>query len=200
MKELVFATRNANKAREIQDLVKGSYKLLSLNDIGFEEDIPENQPTIEQNALQKARYINNLFQIDCFAEDTSLEVEALHGWPGVYSARFAELTNEIINNENISDANIRKLLNLMHEVSNRKARFRTIIALILSGKEYFFEGIVEGNIITERRGSYGFGYDPVFQPSGYQLTFAEMPLNQKNRISHRAMAVNKFVKFLETHS
>jgi XTP/dITP diphosphohydrolase len=196
MRKLVFATHNVDKIREIQYLVRERYKLLSLDDLGYKKEIPEDQPTIEKNALQKAHFIYNLFEIDCFADDTALEVEALNGEPGVYSARFAELTGDISKVENISDANIRKLLNMMNEKKNRKARFRTIIALIINKKEYLFEGIVEGNILAERRGNYGFGYDPVFQPSGYDLTFGEMPLDEKNKISHRAIAVKKLVKFL----
>ncbi len=200
MKELIFATHNIDKIREIQNLLRGRYELLSLDDLGYKKDIPEDQPTIEKNALQKARFIYNLFEVDCFADDTGLEVEALNGKPGVYSARFAELTGEISKGENVSNANIRKLLNLMNEMKNRKARFITIIALVINKKEYLFEGIVEGNIMFERRGTYGFGYDPVFQPSGYDLTFAEMPIDEKNKISHRAMAVKKLVKFLNKQS
>jgi len=197
MKKLVFATHNIDKIKEIQYLVPEKYKLLSLNDIGYEREIPEDQQTIEKNALQKARLIYNLFKVACFADDTALEVEALNGKPGVYSARFATLTEDISEGEKISDANIRKLLNLMNGMKNRKARFRTIIALIINKREYLFEGIVEGNILSERKGSYGFGYDPVFQPSGYDLTFAEMVLDEKNKISHRAIAIKKLVKFLK---
>ncbi len=200
MKELVLATNNINKLREIQELIRDHYKLLSLKDIGFERDIPENRQTIEENALLKVRYIHKLFYKDCIADDTGLEVEALNGQPGVFSARFAELTGEVRQDENISDANIRKLLYLMKDIQNRRARFKTIIALIIGTKEYLFEGIVEGQILNVRRGLSGFGYDPVFQPSGYQLTFAEMSLEQKNRISHRAIAVKKLVEFLKTQT
>lgn len=197
MKELVLATNNIHKVREIQELVKDKYKLLSLKDIGFNSDIPEDKQTIEENALEKVRYIHIRLNRNCMADDTALEVEALNRQPGVFSARFAEITGEVNPGENISDANIRKLLNLMKGVKNRNARFRTIIALIIEKKEYLFEGIVEGEILNEKRGSSGFGYDPVFRPSGYKQTFAEMSLDQKNRISHRAIAVQKLVEFLK---
>ena len=197
MKELVLATNNIHKVREIQELVKDKYKLLNLKDIGFNSDIPEDKQTIEENALEKVRYIHTRLKRNCMADDTALEVEALNRQPGVFSARFAEITGEVHPGENISDANIRKLLNLMKGVKNRKACFRTIIALIIETKEYLFEGIVEGEILNEKRGSSGFGYDPVFRPSGYKQTFAEMSTDQKNRISHRAKAVQKLVEFLK---
>jgi len=198
MKKLIFATHNPHKVKEIQNLISGRFKILSLNDINFHDEISEDRLTIEANALKKAYHIHRIYAMDCFADDTSLEVLALQGQPGVYSARFAELTNEVNSNENISDANIRKLLKLMQNVNNRSARFRTIIALIYGSQEYLFEGIVEGTILHKKRGLSGFGYDPVFQPSGQKLTFAEMSLEQKNSISHRAIAVNKLVEFLKS--
>jgi XTP/dITP diphosphohydrolase len=197
MNELIFATHNSNKVHEIQDLIGSEYKVLSLDDIGYEEEIPENQTTIEGNALEKARLIYNLFQRNCFADDTGLEVEILGGQPGVFSARFAEHSGEVKPGEHISEANIRKLLALMSGKENRKARFRSIIATIYHGREYIFEGIVNGRIIEMKKGHNGFGYDPVFVPEGFDQTFAEMTLQQKNKISHRAIAIKKLVEFLK---
>jgi XTP/dITP diphosphohydrolase len=196
MKELIFATHNLHKIREIQDLIGSRFKILSLDDMGYKEEIKENQMNIEGNAEEKARLIFNLFHIDCFADDTGLEVEALDGQPGVFSARFADITGERNPGEDISKANIRKLLRLMGGKANRKARFRTVIALILEGERYLFEGIVNGHIIEEVKGRNGFGYDPVFQPEGFNQTFAEMTLQEKNKISHRAEAIHKLVEFL----
>lgn len=191
--ELVFASNNINKVREINDILGTSFTLLSLLDLNISEEIPENEFTLEGNALQKARFIYNLTGRNVFADDTGLEVEALGGKPGVHSARFAGDSKN-------SDANIEKLLSLLKDSSNREARFRTVIALIINGKEYLFEGIVRGRIIFERRGDRGFGYDPVFVPLGKRNTFAEMDLDQKNRISHRARAFNKLRKFLSEYS
>lgn len=196
MKELIFATHNQNKIREIEDLIGKKYKILCLDDLGYKVEIPENQASIEGNAADKARLIYNLFHKDCFADDTGLEVEILDGQPGVFSARYAEHTGELKPGENVSAANIRKLLALMKGKENRKARFRSIIVLIYEGKEFLFEGIVNGRIIEKKRGDNGFGYDPVFVPSGFEQTFAEMTLQQKNKISHRAIAINKLVEFL----
>jgi XTP/dITP diphosphohydrolase len=187
--ELVFATNNQHKLREINHVLGDSFKLLSLADIGMEEDIPETEPTLEGNALQKARYIYKATGLDVFADDTGLETEALNGEPGVHSARFAGESKD-------SGLNIDKLLLLLGDNPNRKAQFRTLIALILKGREYIFEGKVKGNILTERRGKEGFGYDPVFMPDGSSLTFAEMDLSEKNKISHRARAFEKLRKFL----
>jgi XTP/dITP diphosphohydrolase len=187
--ELVFATNNNHKLREISSLLGDSFRLLSLKDMNINEDIPEEEPTLEGNALQKARYIYRMLGKDVFADDTGLETEALNGLPGVKSARFA---GEGKNSED----NIDKLLSLLDGSSNRKARFRCVIALITEGKEYLFEGISEGTIITERRGREGFGYDPVFIPSGCSQTFAEMPLHEKNLYSHRARAFEKLKDFL----
>jgi XTP/dITP diphosphohydrolase len=187
--QLVFATNNDHKLTEIRDILGDSFKLLSLKDLNIEEDIPENEPSLEGNAMHKARHVYGILNMDVFADDTGLETDALNGLPGVHSARFA-------GEDKNSDDNIDKLLDLMGSSENRKARFRTIIALILDGKEYIFEGISEGTIISERRGREGFGYDPVFVPAGSNLTYAEMPLNDKNKISHRARAFNKLKEFL----
>ena len=190
--QLVFATNNKYKLREIMDILGDSFKLLSLKDLNMDEDIPENEPSLEGNAMHKARYIYRILNINVFADDTGLETDVLNGLPGVHSARFAG------ENKN-SDDNIDKLLGMMGHSKNRKALFRTVIALILDGKEYLFEGISEGAIITERRGREGFGYDPVFVPSGSNLTYAEMPLDEKNKISHRARAFNKLKEFLSLY-
>jgi XTP/dITP diphosphohydrolase len=187
--QIVFATNNENKLREIRNILGNSFSLLSLVDLNISDDIPENEPTLEGNALQKARYIHRLLKMNVFADDTGLEIEALNGLPGVNSARFAGENKDF-------DANIDKALRMMGSTSNRKARFRTVIALILDDMEYLFEGIIEGKIISERRGKEGFGYDPVFVPQGYDLTFAEMSLAEKNRISHRAKAFMKLRNFL----
>lgn len=190
MKELVFATGNKHKIREVYELLGSEFKLKSLKDIGCPEELPESSPTIEGNALQKARYVNEVFGLDCFAEDTGLEVEALGGEPGVHSARYAG------ENKN-PDANIELLLEKLTGVANRKAQFRTVVALILNGKEFTFEGKVEGVIRQERSGAGGFGYDPVFQADGFSLTFAEMPSQEKNAISHRGHAIRKLIDFLK---
>ncbi len=199
MQELVFATHNEHKALEIQAILSHDYRVLSLDDVKFQDPVPENENSLEGNASQKAWYVHNRLGKDCFADDTGLEVECLDGAPGVYSARYADLTNDRKTDEPASEANIRKLLAQMQGETNRKARFRTIIALILEGKEYIFEGLIEGVIVKERMGSGGFGYDPVFLPSGYTDTFAEMSLEQKNIISHRALAVLKLVTFLKKY-
>jgi XTP/dITP diphosphohydrolase len=187
--QLVFATNNENKLREIRNLLGNSFILLSLDDLNINEDIPENEPTLEGNALHKARHINKLLNMDVFADDTGLEIDVLNGLPGVNSARFAGESKD-------SNANIDKALSLMGTSENRKARFRTVIALIIDGKEHLFEGKIEGTIIKEKRGNAGFGYDPVFVPAGRKQTFAEMSLGEKNRISHRARAFEKLKEFL----
>ena len=187
--DIVFATNNENKTREIRNILGNSFKLLSLNDLNINEDIPENEPTLEGNALHKARYVHKMLNMNVFADDTGLEIDILNGLPGVKSARFAG------ENKN-SDANIEKVLAMMGKSKNRKARFRTVIALIMEGKEYLFGGIVDGMIIPNRRGTDGFGYDPVFIPEGETRTFAEMPLGEKNKISHRARAFEKLRLFL----
>lgn len=189
MKTLVFATNNLHKLEEVRDILGGSFRIASLKEIGCTDDIPETADTLEGNSLQKARYVKEKFGYDCFADDTGLEVEALGGAPGVFSARYAGPGHD-------SEANMQKLLKELERKTNRQAQFRTVVALILEGREYTFEGIVRGTILTERRGTAGFGYDPVFVPEGYAETFAEMGSEEKNRISHRARAVQKLADFL----
>lgn len=187
--KIVFATHNAHKVSEVQAVLGSEYQLVTATEAGISEEIPETQPTIEGNALQKARYVYEHTGLNCFADDTGLEVEALNGAPGVYSARYA--------GEHVSYADNNKLLlKNLAGCQNRKARFRTVIALILDGKEHLFEGRVEGTIATEPHGEGGFGYDPLFIPKGSQLTFAEMSPEAKNGISHRGRAVAKLVAFL----
>jgi len=188
--QLVFATNNENKVREIKNILGTSLKLSGLKDFQIEDDIPENEPTLEGNALHKARYIHRILGMDVFADDTGLEVESLNGLPGVHSARFAGENKD-------SDANIEKLLIMLGPSQKRNARFRTVIALIIDDREFLFEGTVDGMIINEKRGSEGFGYDPVFVPEGENRTFAEMPLDEKNLISHRARAFEKLREFIE---
>ena len=189
--KLVFATNNQHKLDEIRDILGNKVTLLSLSDIGCHDDIPETAETLEGNALIKARYVYDRFGYDCFADDTGLEVEALGGGPGVHTARYA------YPDRHDPEANTEKLLNELQGNDNRKARFRTAIALILQGREHLFEGIVEGTIPTEKRGTKGFGYDPVFIPEDKGLTFAELGVDVKNKISHRARAVQKLCSFLE---
>jgi len=189
MKELVFATNNQHKLEEIISILGKDFKILSLNDIGLKGDIAETESTLQGNASLKARFIYQKTGKNCFADDTGLEVDALNGEPGVFSARYA-------GPENNAAKNTEKLLLKLKNSSNRKAQFRTVIALIIEGKEYFFEGIVRGEIAREKKGTQGFGYDPVFIPEGHNISFAEMPLEQKNQISHRAMATNKLAGFL----
>lgn len=187
--ELVFATNNKHKTFEINNVLGNSLRLVSLGEVGIFDDIEENGSTLEENALAKARFVNEKTGKNAFADDTGLEVEALNGLPGVHSARFAGENKD-------SDANIDKLLLLLKEKTNRAARFRTVIALVLDGKEYLFEGVVKGQIIKERRGNHGFGYDPVFLPDNKTLTFAEMNIDEKNQISHRAIAFQELKSFL----
>ena len=190
MKELVFATNNAHKLEEIRAILGDKMHILSLNDINCHEDIPETADTLEGNAALKAEYIFTHYGKDCFADDTGLEVEALDGAPGIYSARYAG------GDGHDSEANMTKLLENMEGKDNRKARFRTAICLIEGGEKYFFDGIVNGEIIRARRGASGFGYDPIFMPEGYSDTFAEMGNDEKNKISHRARAVAKLCEYL----
>lgn len=189
MKNIVFATNNKNKLREIRDIVGSKYNILSLSDINCHEDIPETADTIEGNALLKARFVKEKYGYDCFADDTGLEVEALDNRPGVYSARFA---GEDCNSEN----NINKLLSELEGIENRKARFRTVIALMKGETEEEFEGVIYGNISHERYGEGGFGYDKVFVPENYEKTFAEMLPEEKNSISHRAKATRLLIEYL----
>ena len=188
-KKFVFATNNAHKLEEVTAILGDKIELLSMKDIHCHADIPETADTLEGNALLKARYIFENYNMDCFADDTGLEVEALNGAPGVYSARYAGDAHN-------SEANMRKLLQDMEGIENRKAQFRTVFALIINGKEHLFEGIVKGQITKHRCGSSGFGYDPVFIPEGYTQTYAEMGNTLKNKISHRALATNKLCNFL----
>lgn len=191
MKTIVFATNNTHKLAEVRAIVSDEIQIVSLAEIGCHDDIPETADTLEGNALQKVMYIKTHYGSDCFADDTGLEVEALNGEPGVRSARYAGEAHD-------SNANIDKLLRALDGQTNRKARFRTVIAVVIDGKETFFEGIVNGQIIKEKRGDTGFGYDPIFVPDGYQQTFAEMAPDVKNKISHRSIATQKFTEWLKT--
>lgn len=193
--KIVFATNNSNKMAEIRQILGDDFEILSLKDIGCDVDIPETTDTLEGNALQKAQYVYDNYNISCFADDTGLEVEALGGAPGVHSARYAEGT------DHDSEANMRKLLGELKGKENRKARFRTVISLIEieDGKPItmFFEGVINGAISKERHGTNGFGYDPIFIPKGYEKSFAELGIDVKNKISHRALAVEKLAKYLQ---
>ena len=191
-KKLVFATNNAHKLSEVSAILGDKIELLSLKDIDCNDDIPETADTLEGNALLKARYIYDKYGVDCFADDTGLEVEALNGAPGIYSARYAG------GDGHDSEANMKKLIANLEGINNRKAQFRTVVAMILDGKEYLFEGIVKGSIIEDKRGTTGFGYDPIFIPEGYEQTFAELGDEVKNQISHRSRAVHKLCKFLNS--
>jgi XTP/dITP diphosphohydrolase len=187
--KFVFATNNQHKLLEVQDIAENRFEILGLMHLGCIEDIPEDQDTLEGNALQKARYVAEKYKINCFADDTGLEVDSLNGEPGVYSARYA---GEGKSHED----NINKLLKELEDSPFRNARFRTIVALILDDKEYFFEGIIKGTIINERKGEGGFGYDAIFMPDGLNETFAELPILIKNSISHRAIAMQKMLYFI----
>jgi XTP/dITP diphosphohydrolase len=190
MQQLVFATNNAHKLQEVAAKIAGKIKILSLDDIGCRDDIAETGVTFRENASIKSHYIYNKYKLNCFGDDSGLEIDALNGEPGVYSARYA---GEHGNHE----ANMDKVLEKLKNEDNRKARFRTVISLIWNGKEVFFDGVVEGSIRRKRSGAKGFGYDPIFEPAGYSITFAEMSLEEKNSISHRALAVEQLVEFLE---
>ncbi len=190
--ELVFATNNLNKLTELQKLVSDSIILKSLADIDCNEEIPETGHTLESNASQKSTYIYSKYKINCFSDDTGLEIEALNGAPGVYSARYAGEDKD-------AKKNMNQVLQELKGIQNRKARFRTVISLIINGKEFQFEGIVDGKITESESGSEGFGYDPIFMPNGYTQTFAELPLSEKNKISHRGNAVKKLVEFLNSN-
>ena len=196
MKTLVFASNNAHKLEEIRAILGNKFDVKSLKDIGCNVDIPETGTTFRENALQKARYVKDHFGFDCFADDSGLQVEALGGEPGVYSARYAVKNGRQVTAGNKDDANMDVLLEKLAGDENRKACFRTCIALIYEGETHFFDGVVEGHIITEKRGDGGFGYDPLFVPDGYEKTFAEMGNEVKNNISHRAKAVEKLAEFL----
>ena len=190
MLQLLFATNNQHKLREVQEIIGQEFRILSLTDVKLDTDIPETRETIEGNAIQKARFIYELTGMPCFADDTALEIEALEGRPGVYSARYA--------GEGCTfDDNIHKILEELSGMENRKACFRCVICLIINGQQYLFEGRIEGVITTERSGTDGFGYDPVFLPDGHRQTFAQMPAYLKNGISHRGRAIDKMVKWLK---
>ena len=189
--ELVFATNNAHKLNEVRAIAGAHFSIISLKELGSFDEIPETGDTLVENALQKAKYIHDKFQCNCFADDTGLEIEALEGRPGVYSARYA--------GEHCSfQDNMQKVLRELQGIANRKACFKTVIALVLNGKNYFFEGAIEGEIIENAKGRQGFGYDPIFKPLGYDKTFAEMTEVEKNSISHRALATKKLNDFLQT--
>ncbi|MEO8253454.1 MAG: non-canonical purine NTP diphosphatase [Flavobacterium sp.] len=187
--QLVFASNNKNKIKEIQQLLPDSIEILSLESIGCYEEIPETAETIEGNAILKANYVTQKYGYDCFADDTGLEIDALHGEPGVYSARYA-------GEQKNADDNMEKVLKALADSNNRSAQFKTVIALNLNGKQHLFTGIAKGQITTEKSGNHGFGYDPIFQPEGYQETFAELALEIKNQISHRAKATQLLLSFL----
>ena len=189
MEKLIFATNNKNKVTEIRNVLGNLFDIITLEEAGILIDIPEPHDTLEANATEKSSTIYKLTQKNCFSEDTGLEVKALNGEPGVKSARYA-------GEDRAFDANIKKLLLNLEGIENRKAHFRTVISLILSEKEYQFEGICEGEIIKEQRGTNGFGYDPIFIPEGSTKTFAEMDMNEKNKFSHRKKAMNKLIEFL----
>jgi XTP/dITP diphosphohydrolase len=189
--ELIIATQNRHKIEEIRPLIPSNIELISLDKFNHFGEIPETGFTLTENALQKARFIHDKFGKNCFADDTGLEIDALNGRPGVYSARYA--------GEHCSPSdNVKKVLLEMNGTLNRKARFKTVIALIYNNEEFFFEGNVEGEILSTIQGEGGFGYDPIFLPEGHFLSFAEMPLAMKNTISHRALATKKFIEFIKT--
>lgn len=189
--QLVFATNNQNKIKEVQALMPKHIKLLSLEDIDCFEEIPETQNSIKGNAIQKAEFIKNHYGYDCFADDTGLEVDALNGEPGIYSARYA-------GEQRNADDNMNTLLNALKDSQNRSAHFKTVIALQINNQQHVFTGICEGEITNEKQGKNGFGYDPVFKPNGYQKTFAEMDLELKNTIGHRGKAVSQLIDFLNS--
>ena len=188
VKKIVFATGNPNKLKEIKSAIN-SFEIVGLKDLGITEEIPETGDTLKKNALQKAKYVYDKTGLDCFSDDTGLEIEAINNRPGVYSAMYA-------GSDCNAEDNMRKVLEELGETTNRTAQFKTIISLILQGKEYFFEGVVKGDILKDKTGKGGFGYDPIFRPVVYKESFAEMSIAQKNEISHRGLAVKKLVKFL----
>ncbi|MGC9471910.1 MAG: RdgB/HAM1 family non-canonical purine NTP pyrophosphatase [Bacteroidales bacterium] len=194
--KLVFATNNEHKLREIKHMLGSGYEVAGLRETGINGEIPEPYPTLEENALAKARYVHKRTGLNCFADDTGLEIIALGGAPGVFSARFAAEEGPFPNQESSYRANMKKVLRLMEGIPRREARFRTVIALIMDGKEYFFEGQIKGTILDKPRGEGGFGYDPIFMPEGRSRSFAEMNLEEKNRISHRGEAFRKLQEFL----
>jgi XTP/dITP diphosphohydrolase len=190
--KIVFATNNANKIKEIQSMLPESIEIISLESIGCFEEIPETADTIEENAIMKANYVTEKYGYDCFADDTGLEVDALNGEPGVFSARYA-------GEQRSAEDNMTLLLSNLEDKANRKAQFKTVITLNLKGKQHLFTGIARGEITLERSGNQGFGYDPIFRPENYQETFAQLPLETKNKISHRGKATIELIAFLNIH-
>jgi XTP/dITP diphosphohydrolase len=188
MRQLVFATNNQHKTNEVRTLLQGQYEVLNLSDIGCTTDIPETADSFAGNAELKSSFVAENYNLDCFADDSGLEVEALDNEPGIYSARYAGQRGD--------EANLRLVLQKMEGVQNRKARFRTVVSLIRDGERFLFEGSIEGTIRENPSGGNGFGYDPIFQPDGYDITFAEMNISEKNQISHRAIAMRKLIAFL----
>lgn len=191
--ELIIASQNQNKLVEFKKILGDKINLFSLSDIGLNQEIPENEKTIKKNAMFKAKFVNTQTGKNVFADDTGLEIDSLNGEPGVYSARYSGV-------ERNSDKNIELVLRKLKNKANRNSRFKTIISLIIDGKSVNFEGVVEGKITEEKRGSNGFGYDPIFQPNGYSSTFGEMSLKEKNKISHRSIAINKMVQYLKENN
>jgi len=189
MNQLVFATNNLKKTEEVRAILFPAYQVLNLNDIGCLVDIPETGNTFAENATLKSTYVVNHYKLNCFADDSGLEVAALNNEPGIYSARYSGLRGDA--------QNLTYLLNKMEGISNRRARFRTVISLMHNGENYLFEGTIDGQLTTQPIGNMGFGYDPIFQPDGYTQTFAQMPLEKKNEISHRALAMQKLIAFLK---
>lgn len=188
--KLVFATNNKHKLEEVREILGNKFEILSLKDIHFFDEIPETQNTIEGNASQKAHFIYDIYNINCFADDTGLEIDALNGAPGVYSARYA--------GDNCTyEDNVQKVLKKLEGINNRKAQFKTVISLIVNDIEYVFQGIIKGSVTENKRGKSGFGYDPIFLPEGYEKTFAELSSLEKNKISHRGLATQKLFNFLE---
>lgn len=189
MRELVFATNNQHKTQEVRNLLVNEYKILNLNDIGCTTDIPETGDTFAENATLKSQYVADHYQMDCFADDSGLEIEVLNHEPGIFSARYSGVKDDA--------ENLKLVLRKMEGLSNRKARFRTVISLIKKGEVFLFEGMINGLIREVPAGEKGFGYDPIFEPEGYDLTFAEMSMEEKNQISHRALAMKKLIAFLK---
>ena len=189
--QLVFATNNAHKTQEVSEILAPEYEVLNLNDIGCDVDIPETGNTFAENATLKSSYVVQHFNLDCFADDSGLEVEALNNEPGIYSARYSGKRGDV--------ENMQYLLQKMDGITNRNARFKTVISLIKDGTNYLFEGVIYGKLRTEPIGDKGFGYDPIFEPNGYDTTFAQMDSELKNKISHRALAMQKLIEFLKTN-
>lgn len=188
-KKLVFATNNIHKTEEVADILAPEYQVLNLKDINCSVDIPETGNTFAENATLKSSYVYQHYHLDCFADDSGLEVEALNNEPGIFSARYSGVRDDA--------TNLQLLLTNLEGKSNRKARFKTVISLLKNGENHLFEGVIEGTIRTEPAGDKGFGYDPIFQPDGYNITFAEMEMSEKNKISHRALAIQKLIDFLK---